>query len=158
MPEDGNENESSDEVDVVNMNEVLESSSVNDTDATETEIVLPRHKTCTSHALNLLATIKALDSDAIFKRLYRAALAKCTSVWNLTHRSSKASDEVKQITSKAIMAPVPTRWNSQYDSIRHILELSEKLGEICEALKLSKFKKQELECLEEYVLVIVLLL
>ncbi len=95
----------------------------------------------------------ALDADATFKRLFRAALAKCTAIWNLAHRSSKASDEVKKITSKAIIYPVPIRWNSQYDSIRRILELSEKLGEICDAIKLPKLKKQEIECLEEYVLV-----
>ena len=149
------ETESNDDVDVVNMNGVL-MPSLDDADAAETDIVLPYHETCISHSFNLLATTdatKALDTDGVFKRLYRAALAKCTSVWNLTHRSSKASDEVKRITSKAILSPVPTRWNSQYDSIRRILELSEKLGDICDALKLPKFKKQEIECLEEYVTV-----
>jgi hypothetical protein len=70
------------------------------------------------------------------------------------HRSSKAADAVKEISEKAIITPVVTRWNSQYDSIRRILEIgNSKLSDICQALDLPKFKSTEMECLQEYVAV-----
>ena len=48
---------------------------------------------------------------------------------------------------------MPTRWNSQYDSIKQLLELCDKLNDICNALSVPKFKKQEIESLQEYVMV-----
>jgi hypothetical protein len=142
-------------VEIADMTAVLNLPVSEDMDA-DTEVVLPHHEACNSHSLSLTSTTdadKACDSDANFKRLYRAALAKCTSIWNLLRRSSKASDAVKKIIARAILIPVPTRWNSRYDALKCILQLQDKLGEICDVLKLPKFKKQELECLEEYVMI-----
>ena len=64
----------------------------------ECDIKMPHHETCFSHSLNLLATVdasNALESDTTYKRLNRAAMAKCTALWNATHRSTKASDAIK---------------------------------------------------------------
>lgn len=152
LEEESELNDSVSEVDVANVGEILTSEHAD----TENEIVLPSHETCVSHSLNLLATNdanKACNFDSVFKRTYRAGLAKCTAIWNATHRSSKASDAVKQITDKAILSPVPTRWNSQFDSINRLLELTDKLNDICDALKLTRLKKDELKCLQEYILI-----
>ena len=121
---------------------------------------MPAQETCVSHSLNLLATNdanKACDANSTFKRTYHAGLAKCTSEWNATHRSNKALDAVSAITDKVIFSPVATHWNSQYDSIKRILDIGEALNYICEALNLPKFKELELECLHKYALVITLL-
>jgi len=132
-------NEDENEIDIVSVGELLQSEH---DDEYMIGVNLPAHETCVSHSLNLLATTdanKACEADSTFKRTYRAGLAKCTAIWNATHRSSKASDAVKTICDKSILSPVPTRWNSQYDSISRLLELCDKLNEICETLQLPKF-------------------
>jgi hypothetical protein len=139
------------DVDVVNVADVMTNGPSEDCD-----IVMPHHETCFSHSLNLLATVdanKACESDATYKRLYRAATAKCSALWNATHRSSKASDAVRAVTDKAIITPGATRWNGQYDAIKRILEIGGKIGDVCQAADVPKFKQLELDCLEEYVLV-----
>ncbi len=143
--------DTNDDIDVVNLGDILQGDHSN-----ESVISLPSHETCASHSLNLLATNdadKACNANAQFKRLYRSGLAKCTAIWNATRRSSKASDEVKKITDRSILSPMPTRWNSQYDAIKRLLELGDKLNDISDALTLPRFTSLELECLEEFILV-----
>jgi hypothetical protein len=136
------------DVEIVNTGEVLSGNDGEDAG----DISLPHHETCCSHSLNLLATVDADKvKDPTYKRLYRAALAKCSAVWNATHRSSKASDAVKAITERAIITPGATRWNSQYDSIKRLLQIGSKLNDVCQAINTPKFKQLELECLNEYV-------
>jgi len=149
LPDD--EEQLDDVVDISSAGDVLSSSDGVD----EPDICLPHHETCCSHSRNLLATVDADKvSDTAYKRVYRAALAKCTAIWNATHRSSKASDAVKSITDKAIITPGATRWNSQYDALKQLLQIGAKLNDVCQALNTPQFKKSELECLNEYVSVI----
>jgi hypothetical protein len=144
-----------DDVDVDNISEVLTVPSDNSVDDEEVAITLPHHETCCSHTLNLLATVDADKvSNSTYKRLYHAALAKCTAIWNAVHRSSKAADAVKQITEKVIITPGATRWNSQYDAVRRLLQIGinlVKLNEVCQAVHTPEFMKTEYECLNEYV-------
>ena len=79
-------------------------------------------------------------------------MGKCQGIWNAVHRSTKASDSVAKIcgSDKKFVIPCATRWNSKYDAICRILELSNKLAEICEALRLPKFKALELEFFREF--------
>jgi hypothetical protein len=138
-----------DAVDVIGIGDVL----TND-EPDECEAVMPHHETCFNHSLNLLATTDAstaCKSDATYKRLYQAAMAKCTALWNATHRSTKASDAVRAITEKAVITSGATRWNGQYDAVTRLLEIGSKLGDVCQAADVPKYKKLELECLEEYV-------
>lgn len=148
--EDRNENEN-DDTDVISVGAVLEDEANDGTD-----IYLPHHETCFSHSLNLLATAdasKACESDTPYRRIYRGALGKCTSIWNSTHRSSKASDAVKEVTDKSIITPGATRWNSYFEAVRRIVEIGPKLPDVCQATDTPKFKQAELECLEEYITV-----
>jgi hypothetical protein len=144
-----------DDVDVDNISEVLTVPSDNSVDDEEVAITLPHHETCCSHTLNLLATVDADKvSNSTYERLYRAALAKCTAIRNAVHRSSKAADAVKQITEKVIITPGATRWNSQYDAVRRLLQIGinlVKLNEVCQAVHTPEFMKTEYECLNEYV-------
>lgn len=144
-----------DDVDVDNISEALTAPSDNSVDDEEVAITLPHHETCCSHTLNLLATVDADKvSNSTYKRLYRAALGKCTAIWNAVHRSSKAADAVKQVTEKVIITPGATRWNSQYDAMRRLLQVGVnlvKLNELCQAVHTPEFTKAEYECLNEYV-------
>lgn len=139
------------DVDITSVGEMLDVDT-----GLQNEILLPKHVTCFSHSLNLLATvdsIKALECDSAYKRLYRGALGKCTSLWNVTHRSSKAADAVKLVTAKVIIRPCATRWNSHFDAVKRILEIGPKLDEVCEVVGTPKFKPTEIECLQEYITV-----
>jgi hypothetical protein len=151
VEEQQNDNSNDDNIDVPSIGNVL-----TDEASDQSDIYLPHHETCFSHSLNLLATVDAnaaCELDAAYKRLYRAAMGKCTAIWNATHRSSKASDAVKAITDKSIISPAVTRWNSQFDSVKRILEVGTKINDICQAIETPKFKPTETECLEEYIIV-----
>jgi len=57
---------------------------VEDMDA-ESSLILPPHHRCVSHTLNLVAvkdTEKTLDSDILYKKLYRLTFAKLIKLWN----------------------------------------------------------------------------
>jgi hypothetical protein len=84
-------------------------------------------------------------------------MGKCQAIWNSVHRSSKAADAVKQICSdvgKCFLVPCVTRWNSTYDAVCRVLELKDKLNDICLALELPKLKQTDIDFLAEYVRVL----
>lgn len=141
---DQHREDENDDTDVTNVGEVL-ADDTND----ESDIFLPHDETCFSHSLNLLATV----DDTTYRRVYRAAVGKCTAIWNAVHRSSKASDAVKAITVKSIITPGATRWNSHFNAVKRIVEIGPKLVDICEAIDTSKLKPAEFECLQEYITV-----
>lgn len=119
------------------------------------DITLPYHYRCASHTLSLIATKdseKALQ-DISYKKMYRTIFGKLTALWNLTHRSTSASDEVETICNMKLNVPCPTRWNSLYDSINRVLLLKDHLAAICEKLQKPKLKNAEMDFLSEYVTV-----
>jgi len=99
------------------------------------------------NTLNLIATKdseKALQ-DTAYKRMYHVTFGKLTALWNFTHRSTLASDEVEAICNMKLIVPCPTRWNSFYDSINRVLLLKDHLSAICEKLQKPKLKSTEIE-------------
>ena len=117
-------------------------------------IELPEQLKCFSHTLNLIASSDANTALATpaYGRMYHPVMGKCQGIWNAVHRSTKASDSVAKMcgSDKKFVIPCATRWNSKYDAICRMLELSDKLAEICEALRLPKFKALEKEFLREF--------
>jgi len=118
-------------------------------------IVLPPHRRCTSHTLNLLASrdaLKSLDKTAhntVYTKVYRSFFGKCQYVWNKTHQSTVINDMVEEKLGKKFIRPNLTRWNSTYDSVRHIHELFESKGEdfveLIDSIGLQRFTKDEIE-------------
>jgi len=51
---------------------------------------------------------------------------------------------VKLVTDKAIITQGATTWNSQYDALKQLLQIGVKLNDVCQALKMPQFKKNEL--------------
>lgn len=126
-----------------------------DSDSNVGETYLPKHLKCCSHTLNLIGSTDANSarSNATFSRLYNTSMGKCQAIWNSVRRSSKAADTVHDICSsegKHFLVPCATRWNSTYDSICRVLQLKDKLAEVCIALDLPKFKQNEIDFLSEY--------
>ena len=117
-------------------------------------VYLPSHVSCFSHTLNLLATTdasKALQHDAVYKRLYRSVAGKCTSLSNAAHQSSKAAETLLEVLGKTIPKPNSTRWNSEFDSYCVIYQLRDKINIAMERVQLPKFSNQELSFLAEWI-------
>jgi len=120
-------------------------------------IQLPNHHRCVCHSLNLVATTDADKALKVqqYSRSYHGATGKCQAIWNAVHRSSKASDAVADIcTSAKLFVPCQTRWNSKYDALRQLIQLQDKVGQICDAVGTPKLKQTELEFLKEYVSIV----
>src|SRR5277367_4174471 len=75
------------------------SSQSNDTDYEHSDVYLPPHNRCAAHTLNLIATTDADTAlvDKAYSRIHHGSFGKCQALWNAVHRSSKASDAVKEI-------------------------------------------------------------
>ena len=134
-----------DNVDITSVGEVL-----TDDTAVDLDVYLPHQGTCFSYSLNLLATVdarKACESDGAYKRLYRAAIGKCTSIWNATHRSSKGSrcsQRDNRSDNVTVITPGTSCWNSHFDVVKRILEMGTKLGDVCQAIGVPKLKPSEI--------------
>jgi hypothetical protein len=126
------------------------------TEDNEAEFYLPPHQRCLSHTLSLIATtdVKSSNFKGEFKKVYTSAFAKCFGLWNLISRSTKAADVVEKHTKNAFLAPVPTRWNSLYDSLESLQTRRQKLAifnvDIFNELKLPELRENEFLLLEEY--------
>ena len=60
-------------------------------------------------------------------------------------------DAVKLIADTSIITHGATRWNSNYDAVKRLLQIGAKLNDVCQAANTPEFKKSKLECLHEYV-------
>ena len=119
---------------------------------TDSDMYLPPQLKCAAHTLNLIATTDADKAVAnkSYSRILQGSFGKCQALWNAVHRSSKASDAVKELSDKMLISPCPTRWNSKFDAVGRLLELKDKLAAICDALSLPHLKSVELDFLKEY--------
>ena len=130
----------------------MDSSDTDDTSG----ICLPPHLSCFSHTMNLLASAdasKALQDDAMYKRMYRTLTGKCSALSNAAHQSSKAAEAVFDVLGRTVPKPNATRWNSEYDSYRMIYDVKDKVNVVMERLHLPKFTSQDLAFLGEWLTV-----
>jgi len=141
--------ESTDEIEAVMLTDILD-----DIDITG-RIVLPPHRRCASHTLNLLASKDALKSlektahNTVYRKVYRSFFGKCQYLWNKTHQSTVVNDMVEETLGKKFIRPNLTRWNSTYDSVHHVHELFESKREefvrLLDSLGLQRFTIDEIE-------------
>jgi hypothetical protein len=91
-----------------NLNEIFERPVAQQMDK---GVVMPSHKRCCSHTLNLVATTDAglALSDQAYKKVHRPSMAKATAIWNATSRSTKAADAAYDIVKHRFVVPCPTR-------------------------------------------------
>ena len=118
-------------------------------------ILLPQHMRCSTHTLNLVATKDAEGalSDAMYKRVYRQAVAKATAIWNACSRSAKAADAafgIVVVGHRFIVPCVLTRWNSYYHAVKSLMIAEDKLKDMCIALSLPPLASQDILFLKEY--------
>ncbi|XP_065126262.1 uncharacterized protein [Paramisgurnus dabryanus] len=151
LEESDSEEDNEDEVTFTDINAALHATDDNDGDVV---ITLPPHKRCASHTLNLISCTdveKWLLSKSGTKAVYRSATAKCTSLWNKTSRSALATETVDELVSKKLLVPCTTRWNSFYDALARICEISMvDLNTISSKLGLAAITEREHQFLKEY--------
>lgn len=131
---------------------------MNEEDDECAEYQLPKHHRCACHLLNLISTVDAqnANSNDIYKKISRAAFAKCSSLWNRTSRSSTAAEVIERECKLQLIRPVDTRWNSFFLSVERILRIIRESGEgairaVTTALKIPMCSPAELAFLTEYV-------
>uniref|UniRef100_A0A8C1VIK2 HAT C-terminal dimerisation domain-containing protein n=1 Tax=Cyprinus carpio TaxID=7962 RepID=A0A8C1VIK2_CYPCA len=105
---------------------------------------------CASHTLNLIPCTdvdKWLLSKSATKAVYRSA----TALWNKTSRSALATETADELVSKKLLVPCTTRWNSFYDALARICEISMvDLNTISSKLGLTAITEREHQFLKEY--------
>jgi len=119
----------------------------------ESEVNLPKQFRCIAHTLNLLAShdsLKAQD-DQSYCRIYTSTFRKAADIWNLVSRSTKAADIFYEICKCRLKIPCKTRWNSYYDSIKALLNVKDKLEDVCGKLEKPKFTDCQVSFMEEYI-------
>ncbi len=120
---------------------------------------LPAHQRCACHSLHLVATkdAEAAVEDSSFKKISRAAFAKCQSLWNKQSRRTQASDNIKDRLGCMLVVPNVTRWNSTYNAMDRlktcIEEKPQELHDVCEKMDIPRLKPSEITFIKEYVMV-----
>ena len=139
------------EVDVFDVSDALSASD-------HAEYHLPRHQRCACHTLNLISThdAESAESDASYKKVSRAAFAKCQALWNKYGRSALAVDTVMEAFSLGLKRPNSTRWNSVFFAVERLLRLIDENGEdafnsVCNKLDVPRVTPTEVTFLTEYV-------
>jgi len=108
-----------DDVEFSDMQQLLEAKD-------EAEYCLPAHQACASHTLNLIATHDAATAtaDNSFKKVYYAAMGKCSAFWNKASRSVQAAEIIHDEFHTSLMVPNDTRWNSHYEAVEKIRSIA----------------------------------
>jgi hypothetical protein len=92
-----------------------------------------------------------------YRKQSRLTFSKCQALWNKQSRSSQIADIIKMNLGVYLKTPNQTRWNCWFDSSKflllHFKNSPSKFSKVCDALKLNRFSKNDLEFLEEYVVV-----
>jgi len=87
-------------------------------------VSLPQHHRCSSHTLSLVGSAdvhKIVTDNSTYGQIHRAAMAKCSAVWNKVSCSPKASEEYVSVMQTQPVCACPTRWNSLYDNVSNLL-------------------------------------
>lgn len=114
--------------------------------------LLSDHFRCGSHTCCLIATKDSKDAfkDEEYARRYKDVFDKVNALYKKTNKP-KSSEIIKRILKVSLILPAPTRWNSLFDSIEHILSFDLKtLNILMLELGLPQFTEENYEFLQEY--------
>ena len=134
--------------------DVYSTLSENDSD---TDFSLPKHQRCACHTLNLISTGDAdmAERDPQYKKVSRAAFAKCQALWNKYGRSVQAVEVVTQAFGIGLKRPNATRWNSVFMATERLVRLMTdhevEFSDTCSKLDVPRFSDAEVAFLNEYV-------
>jgi hypothetical protein len=78
---------------------------------------LPPQARCAAHTLNLVAGDDLKKESHSFDPCFKSALEKAQKIWTHHSHSDGFKAAVKKLCGRRLKTPVPTRWNSLYDSV-----------------------------------------
>lgn len=107
--------------DVAGLLDDFESIGAEETD----DVILPPHKRCGDHSLNLVASVDALKArdDKQYQRSYDRAMGKVQALSNAVNRSPKQNDAVVDIIGQTFLQPNCTRWCSEYYAVQRVVDI-----------------------------------
>lgn len=114
--------------------------------------LLSDHFRCGSHTFCLLASTDSKNAfrDVEYASRYNDVFDKVNELYKKTNRP-KSSEIIKRILKVSLILPVPTRWNSLFDSIEHILSFDlVTLNILMLELGLPQFTQENYDFLKEY--------
>ncbi|XP_028967627.1 uncharacterized protein LOC108864412 [Galendromus occidentalis] len=75
---------------------------------------------------------------------------KCNKLWGLS-RQPKSAEIIQSVTGRSLPRPVPTRWNSLYDSLKALLGVKEKMPALMASLQLpDNLNESDFSHIQEY--------
>ena len=115
--------------------------------------VLPPHKLCGNHNLNLLASVDSLQArnDKLYKRSYDRVMAKVQALSNSVNRSPKLNDIVEEISGSTFLNPTATRWSSSFYAVQRVVIIGLDKVRLCQAaLKQEPMTEADMHFLASY--------
>lgn len=132
-------------------------------EGTNCDILLPKHRRCGAHTLNLLAskdTEKVPGWTSNPRPAFFKPAAKAQGIWNAQNRKTVTANDIKAALGRKLVTPGITRWNSSYDAYKNLsTEVSDqdklnKLNQICQRQHphaLPLILEEDIEVWSEYV-------
>lgn len=87
---------------------------------------LPPQRRCFSHLLNLASQDFEKNLPQIAERAFIVSYNKLNALWHTVNRSSYAKSICKDLLKCVLKVPCETRWNSKFDSIKKIFEITKR--------------------------------
>ncbi len=128
--------------------------SLNENENDNEPIVLPPHKHCGNHSLNLVASTDSLAArqDKMYQKSYDRAMSKVQALSNAVSRSSKMNDIVEDITGRTFLKPTCTRWCSELYSVMRAVDIGyNKVAECQKQMGLNQMTQADMGFLVSYV-------
>ncbi|CAL4170571.1 unnamed protein product, partial [Meganyctiphanes norvegica] len=157
--DDDQNNDENDDVDIRDLHEGLLLLS----DQVAEDVMLPKHRRCAAHTLNLVATTDLKKVPAwSHRKSFKNTLKKCTDLWRKQNMSSAISNKIKTELGSKLPYPSKVRWNSLYDSLKHMSNIftgedKEKVRKLHALMDnvtgLDPFTAQDIDIIVEYVTV-----
>lgn len=107
------------------------------------------------YTLSYVATFdfeSLLDAYEVIARIHESSMFKCNALWNSCSKR-KVKELISRIAERSLLCPCVSSWKSFYDAVKTLVDIKDKLPEVCEELKVEEFMPEELEYLETFTVV-----
>ncbi|XP_065316758.1 uncharacterized protein LOC135925394 [Gordionus sp. m RMFG-2023] len=150
------EEDSVSDIEYISIEDIMSSSGLSSYDINDFDY-LPKHRRCSCHTLNLVATQdanKLLLNNEGYRKVYNLAISKCQRLWNLQNKSGPSAELILKKLHSQLPYPVITRWGSFYKSLAKILsflnQVPVEFDSLCDELKLCRFTSDDRDFIKEY--------
>ena len=122
------------------------------------QVILPPHRKCACHLLNLVATTDVQrHMSGTVKKISVQTFSKLSALWNKQNRTTLAAERIKSAFGSMLITPGETRWNSYYDAVSKVNDILSKpdqaaeFDRVCDDLDIKKLLPIHKRFVAEYV-------